>query len=177
MNEKKHIFLYGERQIGKSTIVQKVLTKLDVEMGGFYTKFDVSSDGNKILQLQSVNEEDSICGEVAKWCKTTWRVDANAFDVLGVQALTKNPSPQLYVMDECGRLEKDAKQLQECILGILDGETPVLGVLHYKNSKWKEVLRKREDILFLEATKENRNVLVERVICFLQKGTFHQTMV
>ena len=33
----RHIFLTGEKQIGKSTILQKVLREYEKSVGGFYT--------------------------------------------------------------------------------------------------------------------------------------------
>ena len=37
---KKHILLRGERGVGKSTLIRRLLEASDLQPGGFYTKMD-----------------------------------------------------------------------------------------------------------------------------------------
>ena len=56
-----HIFLTGQIQIGKSTVIQKTIKLLDINCGGFRTYFGEDRNlKNRALYINSANEEKAV---------------------------------------------------------------------------------------------------------------------
>ncbi len=59
-------------------------------------------------------------------------------------------------MDELGFLESEAFAFQKKSLEILDGDTPVIGVIKPRSSDFLDLVRKHPRVEILEVTPENR---------------------
>ena len=81
------------------------------------------------------------------------------FDEIGAGILNDclNSKPDLIVMDELGVFENKAYLFQEKVLDCLNSQIPVIGVIKDKSSPFLDLLRKRDDAIFIRVTKENRN--------------------
>ena len=86
------------------------------------------------------------------------RADRAAFDAAGERLLSAPVGRRsLLLMDELGFLERCSPVFQRAVFTLLDGPTPVLGVLrpHEKSPFWGPVSR-RADVRLLPLTVENR---------------------
>lgn len=86
------------------------------------------------------------------------RADRAAFDAAGERLLSAPAGRRsLLLMDELGFLERCSPVFQRAVFTLLDGPTPVLGVLrrHAKSPFWGPVSR-RADVRLLPLTVENR---------------------
>ena len=79
------------------------------------------------------------------------------FDALGTACLTGTPT--LWVMDECGRLERDALAFQQAILEKLEGDTPVLGVVREGFPGWTKTIADHPNVELITVTEDNRDAL------------------
>lgn len=87
------------------------------------------------------------------------------FDRLGCRALQRSAGCSLLVLDELGPHEARAAAFRRAVLALLDGDTPVLGVLQAPAAAfWPEVLRHPE-VELLEVTRQERDrrELMERI--------------
>lgn len=162
----KNIFLTGEVGIGKSTVIQKVLSLLPyADCGGFRT---VSSSPLTKGALLDVFIEKA-CGETShdsEHLVGSRLRDGHfssyplAFDEIGTLILTSCPiNAKLIIMDELGLMESEAKKFQKAVIGTLDGSLPVLGVIKPKHSDFLDAIRSHEKSLVYEVTKDNREEL------------------
>lgn len=166
----KHIFLTGEIQVGKSTVVQKVLSRLNVTLGGFRSgSGDERYEASRRLYLWDVTEPP-ICDEfhcVAQLSHETGRLPyPDRFDALGCAALrrAKDRCANLILMDECGFLERDATEFQAEVLNTLDGDIPVFGVVRLRGNSWTESIRNHPKVTLITVTEENRDALPEQIL-------------
>ena len=139
-----HIFLTGPLQSGKSTAIARYLVGRPEAPGGFRTHWD-RAGGRLTLELLETGETLS----VATMEPHGVRADRAAFDAAGGRSLL--------LMDELGFLERCSPVFQRAVFTLLDGPTPVLGVLrrHAKSPFWGPVSR-RADVRLLPLTVENR---------------------
>ena len=139
-----HIFLTGPLQSGKSTAIARYLVGRPEAPGGFRTHWD-RAGGRLTLELLETGETLS----VATMEPHGVRADRAAFDAAGERSLL--------LMDELGFLERCSPVFQRAVFTLLDGPTPVLGVLrrHAKSPFWGPVSR-RADVRLLPLTVENR---------------------
>ena len=156
---KRHLFLTGEKHIGKSTVIAKLLADSQLTVGGFRTvRTDTVFAGRRSVHMLRLNEVPTkenllfICGE--KSADTMAR-----FDTLGCIILEESADAQLLLMDELGPKEEQALAFQRAALSALDGDTPILGVLQQADSPFLRQIANHEAVKVVQVTKENRDAL------------------
>jgi nucleoside-triphosphatase len=159
----KNIFLTGNIQVGKSTILNSFLTNYSGAIGGFQTKPHFTSENERVYVLKSMNsfskikEDDKlICFPSGKGGRLLAITDT--FEQLGVKILQECLiyEPNLIIMDELGVFETEALNFQEMVHKCLSSSIPVLGVIKNKANPFLDGLRSRKDIIIINVTKENR---------------------
>ena len=109
---------------------------------------------------------------VARRASSRVQAEAAAFDHLGCQAL--DAPAQLLVLDERGFLERDAAAFRRRIQQVLDGPTPVLGVVRQVGSLFLPALQARADTVVLTVTLENRDAIPALRCPYLPNGAPQQ---
>ena len=95
------------------------------------------------------------------------------FDELGGGALrrARESGAGLILMDECGRFEGHALGFQREIFAVLEGDTPVLGVIRQGFPGWLDRLRAHPKIRLITVTEENRDALPGQIAALLRAET------
>lgn len=154
----RHIFLTGEKQVGKSTLLQKFLEQYSGTVGGFrtirtnaYLKDSYSVHMFRLDEAQTPNESNLlfICG------KPDQKI-SERFNRLGYDILSQCVGCSLIIMDELGPHEAEAVLFHAAVLKLLDDSIPVLGVLQAPADLfWADIVA-HERVQILEITKDNR---------------------
>ncbi len=159
-----HIFLTGEIQVGKSTVITKTLPLLHKTIGGFKTYFGPDRDlPNKLLYMNSAilpniySEENAVARFREGHPPKTLTEKFNSYGT-GLIRHAKTGS-DLIIMDECGNLEQNAIQFQKEILDALDGDISIFGVVKLTSKGWTEQIRNHPKVTLIFVTKENREEL------------------
>lgn len=162
----RHIFLTGSVQCGKSTVITRVLEAWNGAVGGFRTGFGPDrACPERLLYLWSAAEPacyDSDHAVVKFFNGCAPEAIPGRFDALGTACLTGTPT--LWVMDECGRLERDALTFQQAILEKLERDTPVLGVVREGFPGWTKTIADHPNVELITVTEGNRDALPERIL-------------
>lgn len=159
-----HIFLTGEIQIGKTTIIQKTIDLLNLEYGGFKTYFGPDrGQMNRLLYINSITEANVYSEEygVVSFSEGSKpQVIDNRFDTFGTKliqnAMNNN---ELIIMDECGKLERDSFEFQKQVLKALELDVPILGIIKLDSSGWVDNIRNHPKVQLITVTLGNRNEL------------------
>ncbi len=169
-----HIFLTGNVQAGKSTVLQRVLSSLDVPVGGFRTGFDEQRDqADRWLYMWDASEPPAKDEphRIVRFADDKPDVLISRFDEIGSSSLrrARENGARLIVMDECGRLERHAETFKQEVLSTLDGDIPVLGVVRQGYSGWLDEIRNHPRVTLLTVTEENRDELPGQILSLLSK--------
>lgn len=172
-----HIFLTGDVQVGKSTIIKKTLAALKLrDIGGFRSvSVPDLPDGAMSVYLIPAGDEHPMMGDwnrvgIRKGCGRGIEKIPEAFERAGVQALVDAENMPLILMDEVGRMESAAAQFSERILELLDGSAPILGVVQkIADTKLTNAIRQHPNVRVLTVTKENREELAGEVLRLVSK--------
>ena len=164
----QHLFLTGEKHIGKSTLLRKVLADYEGTVDGFLTIRTKEYLGDHysvhmchLKENETPNEQNLLflCG----------KADKNATDIfnrLGCNVLSKCSDCSLIIMDELDPHEADAVQFCEMVLQLLDGSTPILGILQQPaESSWPEIVN-HPKVEVIALSKDNREdtSLIEHIL-------------
>ena len=171
MPEKRHILICGERGVGKSTLIEKLLQASPRPRYGFVTKMGPAGpDGFRPVFIhpagQPVAERAYAETNCVGTCDSrTHRVNLDVFNTLGVRYIEKAIPDGVLLMDELGFFEAKAEAFTAAVLHALEGDVPVIAAV-----------KSRTDIPFLNAvrsvpkgevfyiTPENRDELYERLL-------------
>ena len=169
-----HVFLTGERQIGKSRAISRVAEALGRPCYGFRTRFLTRERGASSLYMIPPQGDPTLdeAHMVAELRDGKMRGLTERFDTLGVALLqeARRHPDGLILMDECGHLEKNALLFQREILACLDGSEPVLGVLR-KDQAWHAFIKEHPNVRVLTVTEENRSEIDREILTLLRKET------
>lgn len=162
----KHLFLTGEKGVGKSTLIKGLLAQYHGSLGGFFTVKSTSAvPGRVSVHLLRANRRELPTLEnLLFYCGEPAGPAAQRFDRLGCAALAAGASAGLLVMDELGPHEEDARAFRQAILRALDGNVPILGVLQRADAPFLAQISSHPQVRLVEVTVENRDDLA-RTLC------------
>ena len=154
---KRHVLLTGEIGCGKSTVLAGTLALLGpVSMGGVQTYYEEPrSSEQKTLYLRAWGSAQKGTLLARLPGDDFGRITA-VFDTAGT-ALLEDAQAELIVVDEIGRLERDAHLYQAALRRLLDGDVPVLGVIRKHKAAWADWVRSHPAVTLLEVTADNRD--------------------
>lgn len=168
---KRHVFLTGEIGIGKSFALQKTLALLEhVRAQGVQTYYEGPRDAqDRLLYLRAWGDEARgwLLGQLPG--ADPVRVQG-VFDTVGAELLERaRRDAQLIVIDECGRLERQASRYHEALRACLEGDTPVLCSIRKHKATWADWVRSHPAVTLLEVTADNRNEIPQLAASLLLK--------
>lgn len=163
---KTHIFLTGERGVGKSWTVRRAAEITGRMCYGFVTRFPGGERQGAILYMVPPMEAETAdeSHKVAERRNGRMQPLPGRFDEVGSALLAearKHPEG-LIMMDECGHLEKDALRFRQEILRCLDGDIPVLGVLR-RGQEWHREILNHPRVAVLNADGQDHEALAARI--------------
>lgn len=162
-----HLFLTGEKGVGKSTLLRKLLARSGRKPGGFFTvKTEDVFPGRVSLHLLAAGTAEVpgpenflfFCGGPPDGG------EAERFDRLGCAALTEDRAADILIMDELGPREEEARRFQGAVFRALDGDVPVLGVLQRAESDFLQRTAAHPRGRVVEVTAANRDELAEALL-------------
>ena len=166
---RRHLFLTGDKQVGKSTLLRRLIEARKLDCAGFETRAFFLNGERRGFTLHGRIEmppyrNDCIC--CARIEEKRAVPVLPVFEENGVLILKRSlasPAPFL-LMDELGRLEREASGFIAQVEACLDADKRVLGVLQKCNSAHVARIAQREDVTVLTVTPENRDELFEMLL-------------
>lgn len=173
-----HVFLTGRKQIGKSTLLKKILRSFNGRIGGFFTvrtcEFLKTRFSVHLLPASDLGQPDEtnllfVCGDPSG--SFSQKKIPGRFNRLGSDALSDFLQNDLILMDELGPHEAEALCFCQMVFRVLDGPVPVFGVLQEADSPFLQEIAHRPDVTLIQITEENRDDprLLETLLSFLPK--------
>ena len=166
-----NIFLTGEKQIGKSTVIKKALDGSLCRLSGFYTIREQYLMGDWSVHVLKAGSDEVPSKENLLFYPTRDNQKVYCFDTLAVDTMKDAENADLVIMDEIGFGEDKAPEFQKRVREILDSNVPVLGVLQKNNGRHEyrfvAELAARPDVRVIEVNTENRDGLASCIKNFL----------
>ncbi len=170
---KRHLLICGERGVGKSTLIRRLLTHSTRPLAGFVTKRLTAADENGFYPIyiypaaQPECERRNAPGSLVGTCDSRRSIrHSEVFDTLGVRYLAAPPE-SLILMDELGFLENDARAFQAAVLRALDGDTPVLAAVKPRDTDFLRRVRSHPKAELVLLDEQNRDALYDRLLPWL----------
>jgi len=166
---RKHLFLTGEKQVGKSTILRRLIEVRKLDCAGFETQAFYLNGERRGFTLHGrvpmpLYENDCICCARIAEKKAAPVLETFSQNGVNILRLSLESAAPYILMDEIGRLESKSDAFCAQVLRTLDGEKRVFGVLQKCSSALVEQIMAREDVTVLTVTQENRETMLAELI-------------
>ncbi len=155
-----NVFLTGEINCGKSTLINGFLAEYKGRVSGYRTiRAKTHLDDFFGIYLLDIN--DSVQNMNAHnrvgdcFADRSLICFENVFNTIGVNLLDGYEESDIVIMDEIGALEKDCKLFTDKVFEVLDSETSVLGVIKQKDTPYLNKIRRLDDVKIIEVTGAN----------------------
>ena len=167
-----HILIVGEKHVGKSTLINKILDKINRPLYGFRTKkeddLETEEFGSPVyiydVSKPQVHEEENRVG----YCKDFHTsINIDAFNRYASVLKEDIPQDGIILMDEIGFMESKAEEFCKAIMGRLDGDIPVIAAVKNKETPFLEKVRNHPNCKCFFIDKENRDELFEEVVKYM----------
>jgi len=170
----RHIFLTGEKRVGKSTLWKKALQRSGIVPGGFQTLEYLVCGSFRGYRLHGLGRTPEALGNdvhISVFLRRRLHLTVpESFNIFGTELLRLALEDGGFVlMDELGIFERDAAAFRQAVADCLDGQCHVLGVLQKADDPFLENILARPDVLVLTVTPENRDDLLQPLVEALEQ--------
>ncbi len=176
----RHIFLTGDIQVGKSTLIRRELAnRAEIRLGGFRTVTRFGDTEGAIGGLYMIpgsspfDGYESCCNDAnrvgTRFPGRKPQVIPGAFDRIGPE-MTRPRGADLLLMDELGRMEQQSEAFCAAVLDALNRRTPILGVVQPRAVQLYEAIKGHPEVTLLTVTPENRDALLPQVNALLTQS-------
>jgi nucleoside-triphosphatase len=158
---KKNIFLTGAPSSGKTTVIKKVISGLELPANGFYTEEDKEAgkrvgflmktlDGRRgYLAHQDIESDFHI---------RRYGVSIEHIEMIAVPSIA--PTGQnIIILDEIGKMECFSEAFKQAATMALNSPNIVVGTITFGGDDFILAIKQRDDIEIHEVTPDNRDLL------------------
>jgi nucleoside-triphosphatase len=149
---KKNIILTGAPSSGKTTVIKKIVPKLDVAAIAFYTE-EQRLDGRRVGFIMK-----TLDGKTAYLAhqdiKSDFHIRRYGVSIENIEAVaTPSIYPQdpscIIILDEIGKMECFSDAFKQTVISVLDAPNIMVGTITLGGDDFIIAIKKREDIEIL----------------------------
>jgi len=164
---RKNIFVTGPSRSGKSTVISRIVERLDKGATGFFTteiRDGARRVGFSITTLQGnrgiLAHQDLAAGpRLGKY-----RVNLEDLEKIAVPSMVPDSTMEIVVVDEVGKMECFSELFRKRLLQVLDSENVVLGSIALRGDNFIEKIKTRPDVQLLPLSEKTRDLLPKIIL-------------
>lgn len=167
-----NILLEGLPRVGKTTLVQRLLSCPLFKFGGFYMQA-VAQDAHR-REFKLVTFEGRLRFPEERLVLRRFDLigvlglDIQQLETIGAQAIHRAITAcDVVIIDEIGRHESQSFRFQNAVLEALDSRTPLVATTPLHGPPWIESLKNRPDVEVITVTEGNRLLLPDFIVTHL----------
>ena len=169
-----HALIVGDRGVGKSTLIRRVLKELNRPVFGFETKKEEAlEDPLRGCPIYIYDAGKPHCQTAENFIgyhrETDFGTFTAAFDRYAPKLLATVPEDAVVELDEIGFLEANSEAFCQAVLHLLDGDRPVIAAVKNREIPFLNRIRKHSNARCFVITPENRDTLYEEVLIYMKQ--------
>lgn len=170
---RKNILLTGEPGYGKSTLIERIVLRLDRPTTGFFTR-EMRESGRRVgFSITTLDGKRGLLAHVdipGRYRVGRYGVNLPDLDQIAVPSMLPQAETVVVVIDEVGKMECLSPVFRQTLMRTLDSPNTVIGSISRKGNAFIEAVKKRTDVHLVTVTETNRDTLLEDVLRVLPQG-------
>ena len=169
-----HALIVGDRGVGKSTLIHRVLKNLNRTVFGFETKKEEQLEdpirGCPIYIYDAGKAHFQTPNNLIGYHKERdIPAITAAFDRYASKLLEVTPEDAVVELDEIGFLEAKSDAFCQAVLHLLEGKNPLIAAVKNREHPFLDAVRNHPNARCFYITAENRDALYEEVLAFMKQ--------
>lgn len=166
INRKKNIFLTGAPSSGKTTIIKKVVSRLDHPSNGFYTE-EERVEGRRVGFLMKTLDGKT-CYLAHQDITSSFRIRRYGVSIENIETIAVPAiaplNRNIIILDEIGKMECFSKVFRQAAITALDSDKIVIGTITLGGDDFIQGIKERGDLEIHEVTPDNRDSLPDVIL-------------
>ena len=174
-HEVKHrnILFTGLPGCGKSTIIEKIVQRINRPSTGFFTR-EIRDRGRRVgFSITTLNGQQGMLAHIDSRSHIRvgrYGVNIRDMDKIAVPSMLPENDNVIVVVDEIGKMECFSGLFRQTLMNILDAPNTVVGSISLKGNAFIGAIKKRPDTLLISVSEKNRDYLVDE---FFSESTLY----
>jgi len=165
--KKTNILVTGPPGCGKSTVIEKVVSRMEEPVGGFFTR-EIQEKGRRVgFSITTLDGREGVLAHqnirsqfrVGKYC-----VNIKDIDSIAVPAMAPTQKDKIIVIDEIGKMECFSVLFKKTLIQVLDSPNCVIGSVAQKGDHFIQRIKERDDVHLMQVMPQNRDILVDQIL-------------
>jgi len=167
MMTKRNILITGTPGCGKSTLIEKVVHRIEGPVTGFFTR-EIKKKGRRVgFSINTLNGREGILAHQnikGKFRVGKYGVNLKDIETIAVPSMIPAKKEEIIVIDEIGKMECFSPLFKETLINVLNLPNWVIGSIAQKGDPFIQSIKDRDDVMLIIITPQNREILVDQII-------------
>jgi nucleoside-triphosphatase THEP1 len=161
---KNNILFTGPPRCGKSTLIERIVQRIDRPATGFFTK-EIRKKGRRVgFSINTLDQKEGVLAhQRIKSRRRVGKYGINLTDLekIAVPSMIPTRPDELVVIDEIGKMECFSLLFKQTLESVLDSDHPVIGSIALKGDRFIGRIKARADVGLVMVTPSNRDALID----------------
>lgn len=162
----KNIFLTGAPSSGKTTVIKRVIAKLQCPANGFYTEEEREGDRRVGFLMKTLDGKEEYLAH--QDIESSFRIRRYGVSIENIENMAvpsiKPVNDAVIILDEIGKMECFSDLFKKTAVEALDSGNIVIGTITLGGGEFIQGIRDRDDIEIMEVTPDNRDALPDLIL-------------
>ncbi len=156
----KNIFVTGPPRCGKSTLIEKLILRIEKPMTGFFTR-EIREKGRRTgFLITTLHGNQGVLAHKnikSKFRVGKYGVNLPDIDQIVVPSMLPTKPTEIVVVDEVGKMECFSSLFRQTLMKMLDSDHQVIGSIAQKGDRFIQEIKARNDVLLVNVSEKNRD--------------------
>jgi nucleoside-triphosphatase len=164
---KRNILITGTPGCGKSTLIKKIVDRIEKPVNGFFT-LEMEEKGRRAgFSINTLDGREGILAHQnikGKFRVGKYRVNLRDIETIAIPSMIPARADKIVIIDEIGKMECFSSLFKETLIKVLNLSNWVIGSIAQKGDPFIQSIKDRDDVLLIKITGQNRDILVDQIL-------------